>query len=61
MEKNKTYLDKLMTNNEFRQKFEQEYRNLCIAEQIARAPSCAFDTGGAGEANPYNEIGNFPV
>lgn len=37
MEKNKTYFDKLMTDNEFRQKFEQEYQNLCIAEQIARA------------------------
>ena len=37
MEKNKTYLDKLMTEKDFREKFAQEYQNLCIAEQIAQA------------------------
>lgn len=37
MEKNKTYLDKLMTEKDFREKFDQEYQNLCIAEQIAQA------------------------
>lgn len=37
MEKNKTYLDKLMAGKEFREKFDQEYQNLCIAEQIAQA------------------------
>jgi len=36
MEKNKTYLDKLLTNKDFRKKFDQEYQNLCIAEQIAQ-------------------------
>ncbi|MEW6087088.1 MAG: helix-turn-helix transcriptional regulator [bacterium] len=37
MEKNKTYMDRLMGDKEFREKFDQEYQNLCIAEQIARA------------------------
>jgi transcriptional regulator with XRE-family HTH domain len=37
MAKNKTYMDKLMTEKGFREKFYQEYRNLCIAEQIAQA------------------------
>ncbi|PIP19450.1 MAG: transcriptional regulator [Candidatus Omnitrophica bacterium CG23_combo_of_CG06-09_8_20_14_all_41_10] len=37
MEKNKTYMDKLMTGKVFREKFNQEYQNLCIAEQIAQA------------------------
>ena len=38
MEKNKTktYMDKLMTEKDFREKFDQEYQNLCIAEQIAQ-------------------------
>jgi transcriptional regulator with XRE-family HTH domain len=37
MEKNKTYMDKLMGGKDFREKFDQEYQNLCIAEQIAQA------------------------
>ncbi|MEK6563572.1 MAG: helix-turn-helix transcriptional regulator [Candidatus Omnitrophota bacterium] len=37
MEKNKTYMDKLMTEKDFREKFDQKYQNLCIAEQIAQA------------------------
>ncbi len=37
MEKNKTYMDKLMSKKDFREKFDQEYQNLCIAEQIAQA------------------------
>lgn len=37
MKKKKTYLDRLMGDKEFREKFDQEYRNLCIAEQIAQA------------------------
>lgn len=37
MEKNKTYMDKLMDDKKFREKFDQEYQNLCIAEQIAQA------------------------
>ncbi len=37
MEKNKTYMDKLMAEKDFRKKFDQEYQNLCIAEQIAQA------------------------
>ena len=35
MIKTKTYMDKLMENKEFREKFDKEYRNLCIGEQIA--------------------------
>jgi len=37
MEKTKTYLDKLMENEEFREKFDKEYQSLCIGEQIAGA------------------------
>jgi len=29
-------MDKLMENKEFREKFDKEYRNLCIGEHIAR-------------------------
>ncbi|MEA1939899.1 MAG: helix-turn-helix transcriptional regulator [Candidatus Caldatribacteriota bacterium] len=36
MIKTKTYMDKLMKNKEFREKFDKEYRNLCIGEHIAR-------------------------
>ena len=37
MRKVETYMDKLMDNKEFREKFDEEYQNLCIGEQIARA------------------------
>ena len=37
MRKNKTYLDRLMKDKEFQEKFDLEYQNLCVAEQIARA------------------------
>jgi len=33
----KTYMDKLIENKEFREKFDKEYQNLCIGEQVARA------------------------
>jgi len=36
MKKTKTYMDKLMKNKEFREKFNKEYQNLCVAEKIAR-------------------------
>jgi transcriptional regulator with XRE-family HTH domain len=36
MKKTKTYMDKLMENKEFRQRFDEEYQNLCIGEQVAR-------------------------
>jgi len=36
MKKTKTYMDKLMKNKEFREKFDKEYQNLCIGEDIAR-------------------------
>lgn len=34
MKKTKTYMDKLMKNKEFREKFDEEYKNICIGEQI---------------------------
>jgi transcriptional regulator with XRE-family HTH domain len=37
MRKTNTYMDKLMENNIFRDRFDEEYQNLCIGEQIARA------------------------
>jgi hypothetical protein len=36
MKKIKTYMDKLMENKEFREKFDKEYRNLCIGGKIAK-------------------------
>lgn len=36
MEKTKTYLDRLMNDKKFREKFEEEYQNICIGEQIAK-------------------------
>ena len=35
MKKTKAYMDKLMENKEFREKFDKEYQNLCIGEKIA--------------------------
>lgn len=35
MKKTKTYMDELMKNKEFREKFDEEYKNICIGEQIA--------------------------
>ena len=29
-------MDRLMENKEFREKFDKEYRNLCVAEKIAK-------------------------
>lgn len=37
MKKIKTYMDRLMGEEAFRERFDEEYQNLCIAEQIARA------------------------
>jgi transcriptional regulator with XRE-family HTH domain len=36
MKKTKTYMEKLMNNREFRKRFDEEYQNICIGEQIAR-------------------------
>ncbi len=33
----KTYMGNLMKNKIFREKFDKEYQNLCIGEQVARA------------------------
>ena len=35
MKKTKAYMDKLMENKEFREKFDKEYQNLCVAKNIA--------------------------
>ena len=40
----KTYLDTLMADKEFRERFDQEYQNLSISEQIARARKAAHLT-----------------
>lgn len=37
MRKNKTYLDRLMQNKEFRDRFNEEYQNVCIGDRIAKA------------------------
>ena len=36
IKKTKTYMDKLMKNKEFREKFDKEYQNLCVGEKIAK-------------------------
>ncbi len=36
MKKTRTYMDKLMENKEFREKFDKEYQYLCIGEHIAK-------------------------
>ena len=36
MIENKNYLEKLMQNSEFKEKFKEEYQNVCIGEQIAK-------------------------
>lgn len=43
----KTYMDKLMDNKEFKNKFTQEYQNLLISEQIARLRHLSGLTQGA--------------
>ncbi|MBU0693604.1 MAG: helix-turn-helix domain-containing protein [Candidatus Omnitrophica bacterium] len=47
MRKTKTYMDKLMGGKEFRRRFDEEYQNLCIGEQIARARHHAHLTQAA--------------
>ena len=37
MKKTKTYMDKLMQDKNFKEIFDEEYKNLCLAEQIAKA------------------------
>jgi len=36
MNKTKTYMDKLLNDKEFHERFNKEYQNLCIGEHIAR-------------------------
>lgn len=36
MKKTKTYMDKLLNNKEFHEKFNKEYQNICVGEKIAR-------------------------
>jgi len=52
MRKTKTYIDKLMENKEFREKFDKEYQNLCIREHIAKIRHQANLT----QAVPLNRI-----
>jgi hypothetical protein len=40
----KTFMDTLIADKKFREKFEQEYQNLCISEQIAMACKSAHLT-----------------
>ena len=54
MKKTKTYMDKLMKNKEFREKFDKEYHNLCIGEHIAKIRHKANLTQDA----PVNQIKN---
>ena len=54
MKKTKTYMDKLMKNKEFREKFDKEYQNLCIGEHIARIRHQANLT----QDNPVNRRRN---
>ena len=54
MKKTKTYMDKLMENKEFRERFNKEYQNLCIGEHIARIRHQANLT----QAVPANRIKN---
>ena len=54
MRKIKTYMDKLMKNKEFREKFDKEYQNLCIGEHIARIRHQANLT----QAVPVNRMKN---
>ncbi|PKP58139.1 hypothetical protein CVT91_09105 [Candidatus Atribacteria bacterium HGW-Atribacteria-1] len=54
MKKIKTYMDKLMENKEFREKFDKEYRNLCVGEKIAEIRHQAKLT----QDNPVNRTKN---
>ena len=54
MKKTKTYMDKLMENKEFREKFDEEYQNLCIGEKIAETRHRANLTQDA----PVNQTKN---
>jgi len=47
-------MDKLMSNKEFRERFDKEYQNLCIEEQIAgaRHKSKLTQTGLAKQRKP---------
>ncbi len=48
----KTYIATLMADKKFREKFDQQYQNLCIAEQIAQARYHAHLTQ-ADQTDPY--------
>lgn len=43
----KTYMDTLMADKVYREKFDQEYQNLCTAEQIDRVRKAAHLTQAA--------------
>jgi hypothetical protein len=52
MKKTKTYMDKLMENKEFREKFDKEYQSLCIGEKIAEIR----DRANLRQDEPVNQI-----
>lgn len=47
MRKVETYMDRLMADKEFRKRFDEEYQNLCIGEQIAKTRHYAHLTQSA--------------
>ncbi len=47
MKKHKTYMDELMRDRNFKEKFDVEYQNLCVAEQIISARHHAHLTQSA--------------
>ena len=54
MKKTKIYMDKLIKNKEFRERFDKEYQNLCIREHVAKIRHQANLT----QAVPVNRIKN---
>ena len=50
MKKTEIYMDKLMGNKEFRDKFDKEYQNLCIGGTYCQSPpSSKFNTSVNGK------------
>jgi len=54
MKKTKTYMDKLMENRDFREKFDKEYQTLCVGEHLAKTHHQAKLT----QDNPVNRKEN---
>lgn len=43
MKKIKTYMDKLMQDKDFREIFDEEYKNLCLKEKKIKVKSYKFN------------------